>query len=203
VHDGVLPASTETFDIIREEAHRLERMVEDLRTLSRADAGELTLNRQKISPQELLDQVAAAYRPIAQRKQISLDVESPTELLDILVDIDRMKQVLGNVISNAVYYTPADGKINLLATRVQKGTEFHVLDSGPGIEPEDLPHVFDRFYRTDKSRQRDSGGSGLGLAIAKSLVESHGGKIWAESRLGAGTTIVIQLPDAEDDQTAS
>jgi signal transduction histidine kinase len=203
VHDGVLPASTETFDIIREEAHRLERMVEDLRTLSRADAGELTLNRQKISTQELLDQVATAYRPIVQKKQITLDVEAATVLPDILVDIDRIKQVLGNVISNAIYYNPADGKIKLLVTRTQDGTEFHVQDNGPGIEPEDLPHVFDRFYRTDKSRQRDSGGSGLGLAIAKSLVESHGGKIWAESELGAGTTIVIQLPDAEDNQTVS
>ncbi len=200
VHDGIIPASIDTFDIIREEAHRLERMVEDLRTLSRADAGEIALTRQKASPQALLEQVANAYRPIAQQKQITLDVKAQTKLPDISVDIDRMKQVLGNVINNAIHYTPPDGQISLSATRNHTGTEFRVQDSGPGIEPDDLPHVFDRFYRIDKSRQRDSGGSGLGLAIAKSFVENHGGKIWAESELGAGTTIVIQLPNAVGDQ---
>lgn len=199
VHDGVLPPSKETFDIIREEAQRLERLVEDLRILTRADAGELTLTRHHISPLCLLDQVVAAYRPIAQKKHIALDVETPTELPDILVDIDRMKQVLGNVINNAIHYTPADGHISLIAAQSQTDVEFRVQDSGPGIEPDDLPHVFDRFYRTDKSRQRDSGGSGLGLAIAKSLVENHGGKIWAESKLGGGSTFVIRLPGSYKD----
>jgi signal transduction histidine kinase len=199
VYDGVLPPSKETFDIIREEAQRLERMVEDLRILTRADAGELTLTRQYISPLGLLDQVATAYHPITQKKKITLDVETPTKLPDILVDIDRMKQVLGNLINNAIHYTPTDGHISLLATQSQTGMEFRVQDSGPGIEPDDLPHVFDRFYRTDKSRQRDSGGSGLGLAIAKSLVENHGGKIWAESKLGGGSTFVIRLPSSNTD----
>lgn len=199
VYDGVLPPSKETFDIIREEAQRLERMVEDLRILTRADAGELTLTRQYISPLGLLDQVATAYHPITQKKNITLDVETPTKLPVILVDIDRMKQVLGNLINNAIHYTPTDGHISLLATQSQTGMEFRVQDSGPGIEPDDLPHVFDRFYRTDKSRQRDSGGSGLGLAIAKSLVENHGGKIWAESKLGGGSTFVIRLPSSNTD----
>lgn len=199
VYDGVLPPSKETFDIIREEAQRLERMVEDLRILTRADAGELTLTRQYISPQGLLDQVATAYHPITQKKNITLDIETPTKLPDILVDIDRMKQVLGNLINNAIHYTPTDGHISLLATQSQTGMEFRVQDSGPGIEPDDLPHVFDRFYRTDKSRQRDSGGSGLGLAIAKSLVENHGGKIWVESKLGEGSTFLIRLPTSSMD----
>ncbi|MEE8568281.1 MAG: ATP-binding protein [Anaerolineales bacterium] len=199
VYDGVLPPSKETFDIIREEAQRLERMVEDLRILTRADAGELTLTRQYISPQGLLDQVATAYHPITQKKNITLDIETPTKLPDILVDIDRMKQVLGNLINNAIHYTPTDGHISLLATQSQTGMEFRVQDSGPGIEPDDLPHVFDRFYRTDKSRQRDSGGSGLGLAIAKSLVENHGGKIWVESKLGDGSTFLIRLPTSSMD----
>ncbi|HEY46561.1 MAG: hypothetical protein AMJ88_16620 [Anaerolineae bacterium SM23_ 63] len=194
MHDGVLPPSEETFDIIRDEANRLERMVEDLRTLSRADAGELVLTYRLVSVQDLVDQAIKAYRPQATKKDIKLRVEGSPDLPEVNIDPDRMAQVLGNLLSNALRYTPQGGDITLSTKQTADGVEIRVHDSGPGIKPEELPNIFDRFYRTDKSRQRESGGSGLGLAIAKSIVEGHGGRIWAESDPGEGTTIVIALP---------
>jgi signal transduction histidine kinase len=194
MHDGVLPPSEETFDIIRDEALRLERMVEDLRTLSRADSGELTLTYGLVSAQDLVDQAIKAYRPHARKKDIKLRVEASPDLPEVNIDPDRMAQVLSNLLSNALRYTPQGGDIMISTKHTASDIEIRVHDSGRGIEPEELPNIFDRFYRTDKSRQRESGGSGLGLAIAKSIVEGHGGRIWAESEPGGGTTIVIALP---------
>jgi signal transduction histidine kinase len=115
-------------------------------------------------------------------------------LPDVDVDPDRMTQVLVNLLDNALRYTPAGGMITLSATRIQEGVAIVVKDTGPGIPSEDLNHLFERFYRGDKSRQREEGGSGLGLAIAKSLVESQGGQIQVESQLGEGATFIIELP---------
>jgi signal transduction histidine kinase len=194
MYDGVLPPSEETFDIIRDETLRLERMVDDLRTLSRADAGELALTYDLVSVQELVDQAIKAYRPQARKKDIELSVEASSDLPELNIDPDRMAQVLSNLLSNALRYTPEGGDITVSTKQTVGEVEIRVHDSGPGIDPEDLPYIFDRFYRTDKSRQRESGGSGLGLAIAKSIVEEHGGRILAESEPGEGTTIVIALP---------
>jgi signal transduction histidine kinase len=193
MHDGVLPPSEETYDIIRDEALRLERMVDDLRTLSRADAGELILNLCLTPVQGLLDQAVKAYRPHASKKDINLHLETHPDLPEVNIDPDRMAQVLSNILTNALRYTPEGGDITISTKETVGAVEIRIHDSGPGIEPEELPNIFDRFYRTDKSRQRDSGGSGLGLAIAKSIVEEHGGRIWAESEPGEGTTIVIAL----------
>jgi two-component system sensor histidine kinase BaeS len=194
MHDGVLPPSEETFDIIRDEALRLERMVEDLRTLSRADSGELTLTYRLVAAQDLVDQAIKAYRPHARKKDISLHMQTSPDLPEVNIDPDRMAQVLSNLLSNALRYTPEGGDITISTKQTAGEVEIRVHDSGPGIEPEELPNIFDRFYRADKSRQRESGGSGLGLAIAKSIVEGHGGRIWAESEPDEGTTIVIALP---------
>ena len=194
MHDGVLPTSEETFDIIRDEALRLERMVEDLRTLSRADTGELILNLCPTPVQGLLDQAVKAYGPHASKKDIDLHLEAYPDLPEVNIDPDRMAQVLSNLLSNALRYTPEGGDITISTKQTEGDVEIRVHDSGPGIEPEELPNIFDRFYRTDKSRQRESGGSGLGLAIAKSIAEGHGGRIWAESEADEGTTIVIALP---------
>ncbi len=196
VHDRVLPPTQETFDIIRDEACRLERLVEDLRTLSRADAGELALTRRPFSPAALLEDAAAAYHPLALERGIKVQREIAPDLPEVYVDPDRMAQVLGNLLSNALRYTPEGGTVTLAASLLEHEVEIRVQDTGPGIEAEDIQHVFDRFYRADKSRQRDSGGLGLGLAIAKSIVENHGGRIWAESPDDSGTTFVIMLPIA-------
>jgi signal transduction histidine kinase len=204
VHDRVLSPTEETFDIIRDEACRLERMVEDLRTLSRADAGELTLTRRPISPNTLLEEAAAAYHPLALERGINVCSVLASDLPDVYVDPDRMAQVLGNLLSNALRYTARGGNVTLTASLLEHDVEIRIQDTGPGIGTEDIQHVFDRFYRGDKSRQRDSGGSGLGLAIAKSIVENHGGRIWAESSDDSGTTFCITLPisgpDGSSDQ---
>lgn len=197
IDDGVLPPSAETFGIIREEAGRLGRLIEDLATLSRVETGELSLVRRSMNPQTLLAQVVAAHRPLAKKRGISLRTMVESDLPELSIDPDRMAQVLGNLLSNALRHTPEGGRITLEAKPYEDGVELIVQDTGPGIASEDLPRVFERFYRTDKSRQRETGGAGLGLAIAKSIVELHGGKICAESKPGGGSTFVIRLPSPD------
>jgi signal transduction histidine kinase len=193
IEDGVLPPSKETYRIIHDETMRLSTMVEDLRTLSLAEAGELGLTPQMIHPGEIIKQVVASHNPRAKQREITLDMDIETGLPEIEVDPDRMAQVLGNLLDNALRYTPNGGQIRLSAIRTSSGVQLRIQDNGPGIEAEELSHIFNRFYRTDKSRQRDDGGSGLGLAIAKSIVERHGGKIWAESKPGEGMTFLIEF----------
>jgi len=192
--EGELPPDSETFEILHDETKRLSRLVEDLRTLSLSDAGELHLNRSDIYAGELLERAAAARKPEVKTKKIELQIELDDDLPAVYVDADRMIQVLVNLLDNALRYTPSDGWINLSAHRVEDGVEISVQDSGPGIPAEDLEHLFERFYRGDKSRQREEGGTGLGLAIAKSLVESQGGAIRVESPPGDGAKFVIEIP---------
>ena len=197
VHDGVLPPSRDNFEIIREEATRLEHLVNDLRILSLADAGELSISPQTVAPARLLQDVASAYQYQAQQKSITLEVDIPFSLADIEVDPGRMTQVLTNILDNALRHTPEGGKIVLSARESQDQIKLAVQDSGPGLTQADLERIFDRFYRTDTSRQRDGaslGGSGLGLAIARSIVQAHGGYISAESEEGKGLKLILTLP---------
>jgi len=194
--EGALPPNSDTFYVIHDEAQRLNRLVEDLRILSLSDAGELPLSRTFVSLEELLERVAAAYTPHARKKNIALQVHLSPSLPDVNIDQDRMMQVLGNLLDNALRYTPVDGCITLSAGCSSDHVELSVQDSGPGIPAEDFPFVFDRFYRGDKSRRRVEGGSGLGLAIAKSIVELHGGVIRVESEPGKGVVFIIELLDA-------
>jgi two-component system sensor histidine kinase BaeS len=193
--EGQLPPDPETFDIIFDETKRLNRLVEDLRTLSLSDAGELHLNQQQISPRELLERAAAARKQEARGSGIQLLIEADENLSAVNVDEDRMTQVLVNLLDNALRYTPAGGQISLTARSAAGSVELIVKDSGPGIPEEDMQHLFERFYRADKSRQREEGGSGLGLAIAKSLVESQGGQIQVESKPVEGAKFIIRLPE--------
>ncbi|HUH99398.1 MAG TPA: ATP-binding protein [Anaerolineales bacterium] len=192
--EGKLAPSPETFDIVYDEAKRLSLLVEDLRTLSLSEAGELTLTLQPVSPTDLIDRVAGAYLPKARSAGISLETDADANLPDINADSHRIIQVFGNLLENALRYAPSGGHIRLSGRSVPDGIEFRVQDSGPGIPEVDLPHIFDRFYRGDKSRSRQDGGSGLGLAISKSIIQAHGGRIWAESEPSEGTTIVFILP---------
>lgn len=193
VHDGVLPPTRENFEIIREEASRLEHLVNDLRILSLADAGELSIHPQTVEPEHLLQDVASTYQYQAQRKKLRLELDIASPLSPIEVDPGRITQVLTNILDNALRYTPEGSRIILSAKEAREQVELAIQDSGPGLNAEDLDHVFDRFYRTDASRQRD-GGSGLGLAIAKSIVQANGGQISAESEPGKGLKVVISLP---------
>jgi len=194
VHDEVLPPSLETFEIIREEAERLEHLVDDLRILSMADAGELKLSLRLYPPHKLLHDAQKIYGHQARQKKISLQIKAATDLPDIEIDPERMREVFSNIIENALRYTPQNGHITLSAYLIEGAVEMSVQDTGPGVAPEELDRIFERFYRTETSRARDTGGSGLGFAIAKSIVEKHNGRIWAESKSGEGLTIMIELP---------
>jgi signal transduction histidine kinase len=196
VHDGVLPPTAENFEIIREEATRLEHLVNDLRTLSLADAGELTIAPQIIEPDRLINEVASVFQYETRKKNISLEVNVTPPLSTIEADPGRMTQVLTNILDNATRHTPEGGRITISTRQVGDNVELAIQDSGPGVPAEVLERIFERFYRTDSSRQRDgeTGGSGLGLAIAKSIVQAHGGQLSAESEPGQGLKIIISLP---------
>ncbi|MEN6479686.1 MAG: ATP-binding protein, partial [Anaerolineales bacterium] len=165
--DGVLDPEPETIGIIYDEALRLSRLVDDLRTLSLSDAGELSLVVENVAPLALLESAAAAHRKLAQESHTALIVEGDADLPEVVADPGRILQVLHNLVSNALRYTPAGGTIVLSAHHHPEGVVIAVSDTGPGIAPEDLPNVFERFYRSDRARQRDAGGSGLGLTIAR------------------------------------
>jgi signal transduction histidine kinase len=194
--DNKLAGTTEVYDTMYGEAQLLGHLIEELRTLSLADADELPLNRQDCRPEALLERIIAAQAPLAAEKGIALRAQPSADLPAVNVDPERMAQVLGNLVSNALRYTPQGGEVVLTAEKQNGGVALSVRDTGPGIAPEDLPRVFDRFYRGDRSRQQTQGESGLGLAIAKSLVEAHGGSIRVESTPGQGATFIVTLPPA-------
>lgn len=191
--DGKLTASPDIHRVMHAEARHLSHLIDDLRTLSLADAGELTLNWQSCTPYDILARTAAAYQGQAGEKDVGLTVRAGRELPAVRVDPERMAQVLGNLVSNALRYTPAGGQITLAASASGEEVALQVADTGIGIAADDLPYVFNRFYRADQSRQQQNGESGLGLAIAKSMVEAQGGSITVESSPGQGTTFTIRL----------
>lgn len=196
VHDGVLAPSKENFEIIREEADRLEQLVNDLRTLSLADAGELSMEFQPININKLLSDIQSHYMIQFNQKRITLDLETDPGILQFQANLDptRFSRVITNVLENALRYTPEAGNVVIAINQSGNNVVISIHDSGKGVTAEEADHLFDRFYRADASRTRDEGGSGLGLAIAKSIVEMHQGKIWAESEVGKGMKIFIQLP---------
>jgi signal transduction histidine kinase len=193
--DEKLPGTSETYTILYQETLHLSHLVDDLRTLSLAEAGELQLNLMPSEPPVLLERVAARHAIAAQQKGISLKVEAAPEVPPVIMDPDRMAQVFDNLMGNAFRYTPSGGEIVLTAEADNGKVRLRVRDDGSGIAAEDLPYIFDRFYRGDKSRQAD-GESGLGLAIAKSIVEMHGGTIAVESAPERGTVFTITLNTA-------
>jgi signal transduction histidine kinase len=203
MQDGVLPLDTEQVAALHAETTLLNRMVSDLRLLSLAEAGELQLERQEVNPGGVIQQVVERAKSQANQKNIQLEADIQLDLPDVWIDPDRITQVLNNLITNALRYTPEGGTITVQASCPSDHRSLHiaVLDTGTGIDPAHLPYVFDRFYRADKSRTRSSGGSGLGLAIVKQLVEAHGGTIQVESPVfqdihqqGYGTKFSFTLP---------
>ena len=193
LQDGKLPGTPETYGAMHQQAQHLNRLIDDLRTLSLADAGQLSLHRRATQTRDLLEHAALAYLPQVEERAITLDVEG--EGASVSVDPDRLVQVLGNLVGNALRHTPRGGRIVLTTGRANGEALLSVTDNGPGIPAADLPFIFDRFYRGDKARTTD-GASGLGLAIARSLIEAHGGRLTAENAPQGGARFTIALPVA-------
>ena len=199
VLDGVYEPAPEHIEATLEETRQLSRLVEDLRTLSLAEAGQLPLIWEPVDVAELLADARTSFSGQAEAAGIALHVEVEDNLPTITGDVGRMDQVLGNLVANAVRHTPAGGTITLRAEPTQDSVRILVRDTGEGIPAEDLPYVFDRFWKGDRARTRVSSraggsGSGLGLAIARQLVQAHRGAIRVESETRQGTTFTIDLP---------
>lgn len=208
LQDGVYSPTPDQIARLLDETALLERLIEDLRLLALAEAGQLPLYPEPLDPYDLLAGAAASFADQAALQGVALRVEAADGLPQIEADPLRMSQVFANLIANALRHTPGGGAVTLAAERAGGGPPpaadrqpaavlFRVSDTGQGIDPDDLPHIFDRFYRADRARTRSSGGSGLGLAITRQIVAAHGGEIWAASQPGRGTTISVALPASE------
>jgi two-component system, OmpR family, phosphate regulon sensor histidine kinase PhoR len=185
--------SREFLEIIRKSALRMSRLTEDLLTLARVESGEQRFDIQPGSPSELLQEAVQSFRELARAQNVELKVED-NAVAQVGADPEAIHQVFSNLVDNALKYAHSGGRIVLGARPFKEGVEFYVQDFGPGISSEHLPRLFERFYRVDKARSRESGGTGLGLAIAKHIVLAHGGFIRAESELNHGSTFLFTLP---------
>lgn len=195
LQDGVIEPTPETFQLVRDESKRLQRLVNDLQELSRVEADIVSTNREVCCPADVVSAVVLRLRPQYEAKGVKLDTHLMPNLPDIECDLDAVSQILTNLLGNALQFTPSDGHVTVTTTLQEPDILFSVRDTGIGIEVEDLKKIFHRFYRVDKSRSRSSGGSGIGLTIAQHLVHAQGGQLWAESNgLNKGSTFYFTLP---------
>jgi signal transduction histidine kinase len=187
--DGVYPRDDETLSAVIEETRLLARLVEDLRTLAHAESGMLTLQKEPTDLAVLVQDVVSSFSADASDRNVTVRVDAPSDLRLVSIDPLRIREVLANLLSNALHHTPAGGVISIATTSKDDRIVVSVADTGSGISAEELSKVFERFYKGKTSR-----GSGLGLTIAKNLVAAHGGEIRAERRPGGGTIITLKLP---------
>ena len=197
IQDGVVQPTRERIDSLFEEAMLLNRLVDDLQELAVAEGGQLKLARQPVVVRELVDKAMLALQCRTGERQVVLAAHIAANLPCVSVDAERVSQVLRNLLSNALEYTPAGGQVTITAAQVNHQVQVSVYNQGVGIAAEHLPYVFERFYRVDSSRTRATGGSGLGLAIVKQLVEAHGGRVWAQSTPNQDATFFFTLPLGE------
>lgn len=191
--DGVLPADTEHIAVVYNQILHLSRLVEDLRTLTLAEAGHLPLSVGAVTPGELVEETVQSFLPVAQDTGLALEVKTAPDLPSIQADADRIRQVIANLVTNALRHTSEGGRIIVKVEPVPQAVRFSVTNSGRTLTPEQVQHIFERFWRAEEARERDRGGAGLGLAISRGLVHLHGGQIWIE--LGeADTTFVFEIP---------
>lgn len=193
--DGVFSPSLETLSLMMREVQRMERLIHDLHELSRAEAHQIPFEFQPAHVETILREACERLAPQFQAKEVELLCEPLPTLPPTCVDPQRLLQVFTNIIGNALQYTPPGGRVWVRIQHTPSHIHIEVQDTGIGIPPEHLPHIFERFYRVDKSRARKSGGSGIGLTISKHFVEQHGGRITAKSEgVGRGSTFIIELP---------
>ncbi len=192
--DGVYDLTPENVAAVHRQTIVLTRLVADLRDLALAEAGQLKLELEPMDLVRVIAQVGESLEGPAREKGITLKFDLPEAPLPLTADEQRITQVLFNLLSNALRYTPTGGTITTTATQQDGRVLVTVRDTGTGISPNELPHVFDRFYRANGSRASSADGSGLGLTISKQIIEAHGGQIWAQSWLGAGSTFAFSLP---------
>jgi signal transduction histidine kinase len=194
ISDGVVKADENTVRLLNEEASSLSRLVDDLQDVSLADAGEIKLVTQSEEISGLINETVTALQAKAAGRGLTISVHQQSELPTVDIDSHRIKQVLLNLLENAIAHTGRGGSITVAAREQDDKVYISVTDTGEGIPPEELPLIFERFYRVDKSRTRATGGSGLGLTIAKRLVEAHGGTIEVKSQPGQGSTFTFAIP---------
>ena len=194
--DGVFPLDLTETAKLYDETRLLSRLVDDLRELAQVEAGQLQLNIGAIDLKRLMEAAVDAFAGAASEKQVTLGVDAPADVPLVKADSERVAQVLRVLLSNALRHTPANGTITSAALVLADHVEVSVRDTGDGIAPSELPFVFDRFWRGDRSRARETGGTGLGLAIAKQLIEAQGGSIGVESTIGQGSRFWFRLPSA-------
>ena len=191
--DGVWIPNQDRLKGFYDEIERIAKIVNDLQGLANIEEDQQTLRKECINASNFLHAIKSIFQIEIDKKHIKVDIDCP-ENEYIYADKDRLKQILNNIVSNAVKYTPAHGEINIKIYSQNNSSQIYICDNGCGISPQDLPYIFERFYRADKSRTRLTGGSGIGLAIAKSLVLAHSGKISVISEIGKGTTFKLVLP---------
>ena len=197
--DDVYPLDKDEISHLYDETRLLSRLVDDLRELALADAGQLRLKLRPENIAGIIQHTVASFGPAAESRGVALTSHCPENLSAVLVDTDRVAQILRNLLLNALRHTPSGGLVTVSARQTEGAVQVSVTDSGEGIDPNDLPHVFDRFWRADPARTRTGdemqrGGTGLGLSVAQSLVEAMRGRIWAESSPGQGSTFWFSLP---------
>ena len=197
LQDGVTTPTPAVINSLNDEVTLLKRLIDDLRTLSLADTGQLTLQMQSVDINDAVERVTTRLAQAMRLKNLQLQVNLAPNLPHVWADPDRLQQVIGNLLHNAIRYTPHDGTITIGTEQRQHDIMLRVRNTGAGFSPEEAADIFKRFYRTDKARARETGGSGLGLAIVRGLTESMGGKVWAESEQGAGVTFFVALPKEE------
>jgi signal transduction histidine kinase len=193
--DGVYPLSTEEIARLVEQTNHLSAMINDLHELAQAEAQQLAMHKQATDIAQLVKDVTAVFTPAAAAKEVDLQVELLGAMPTLTVDASRMRQVLHNLLDNALKHTPENGRISVSVEQREAVLQVRIQDSGEGITSEELPHVFDRFYRIDRSRSREQGSAGLGLAIVRAIVEAHGGAVTASSSgPGQGSLFTLNIP---------
>lgn len=191
--DGIWEPTKDRFEIFYSEIERLSKMVDNLRDLAKLEQTNVLLNKSKVNLSNELEKIIDTHRPLFIKEDYRLDSNISPEIITV-IDIDKFKQIMNNLLSNSYKHLSENGKVTVVLKQENRKNIIKIIDNGVGIPEKDIPYVFERFYRSDLSRNKNTGGSGIGLTIAKAFVEAHGGNIYLESKINKGTTFVVELP---------